>query len=169
MAAWLEPRLRPREGWALFILLVGTELLLVGAVTAANWVRRDDWLALVAGCAVLVGRWAGQRGWTRRAQILAGVNGGVLVSFSVVAGGPAEIPDLLSRWAVWMRPVSRLHTRQLATSTMLAQPLGTPRSTSAASAKATARCDGTVPAQPRRSLASSAPPATVTPTPGPTP
>jgi len=63
---WLVKKLRPREGWGTFLLLLVTVLCLPIAAIAAEWVPEDERLLLLALAALLVGRWLALRedwGW----------------------------------------------------------------------------------------------------------
>ncbi|MGD1993128.1 MAG: hypothetical protein PVI59_08050, partial [Anaerolineae bacterium] len=99
----LEDALRPREGWRLLILLVLTGVFLTGAVTAANWVPRDNLLLSLAILALLLGRWTAHREWTWWGQILLAVDTGLLATMSAVARGPHRVGDLIPRWKTWLQ------------------------------------------------------------------
>ena len=99
----LEDALRPREGWRLLILLTLSGVFLTGAVTAANWVARDNLLLPLAVLALLLGRWTAHRRWTGWGQVLLAVDTGLLVTLSIAAGGPDRVGDLIPRWKTWFQ------------------------------------------------------------------
>ena len=110
MIGWLINRLRPREGWGTFLLLMTTVLCLPAAVMAAEWVPEDEgllWLVLVA---LLVGRWLALRdGWGWNVWLLVGVSLGLLSALSVAAHvvlfspGSREVAlDFVHRWMIWL-------------------------------------------------------------------
>jgi transglutaminase-like putative cysteine protease len=99
----LEDALRPREGWRLLILLMLSGIFLTGAVTAANWVERDNLLLPLAVLALLLGRWGAHRQWTAWGQVLLAVDTGLLTTLSLAAGGPHRWGDLIPRWKTWVQ------------------------------------------------------------------
>lgn len=110
MIGWLVKRLRPREGWGTFLLLLTTVLCLPAAVMAAEWIPEDEgllWLVLVA---LLVGRWLALReGWGWNVWLPVGVSFGLLAALSVAAHVVVFLPgsrevalDFVHRWMVWL-------------------------------------------------------------------
>ena len=100
---YLERVLRPREGWRLLTLLTLSGVFLTGAVTAANWVARDNLLLPLAVLALLLGRWGAHRQWTWWGQVLLAVDTGLLATLSLAAGGPHRVDDLIPRWKTWFQ------------------------------------------------------------------
>jgi transglutaminase-like putative cysteine protease len=111
MIVWLVKRLRPREGWGTFLLLLGTVLCLPAAAVAAGWVPGDEGLLPLALVALVVGRWLALRedwGWT--VWLPVGASLGLLAALSVAAHVVLFLPgsgepafDFAQRWVVWLK------------------------------------------------------------------
>lgn len=111
MIRWLEQRLRPREGWGAFLLLMAVVLCTPAAAVAARWVPGDEgWLPL-ALVALLLGRWLALReDWGWAVWLPVGASLGLLASFSVAAhavlflpGGGEAAFDFARRWGTWLQ------------------------------------------------------------------
>jgi hypothetical protein len=95
--------LRPREGWAVFCLLVLTGLFLAVTVVAAEWVRGDEALVVTAMLALLAGRWTARRRWNGRSQVMFALDVGIPIVLATAARGPHRVVDLLIRWRAWFQ------------------------------------------------------------------
>jgi len=108
--AWLVNRLRPREGWGPFLLLLATVLCLPAAAMAAEWVPGDEgWLPL-AFVALLVGRWLALReDWGWDVWLPVGISLGLLAALSAAAHVVLFLPGsgeaafgFARRWVAWL-------------------------------------------------------------------
>lgn len=110
MLGWLVTRLRPKEGWYTFLLLLITVLCLPAAIVEANWIPNDRGLFLSVFFALLVGRWLALReSWGLDVWLLLGVPIGLLASLGVAAHtlpvppwASKEVSDFALRWQVWL-------------------------------------------------------------------
>jgi len=107
---WLVKKLRPREGWGTFLLLLVTVLCLPIAAIAAEWVPEDERLLLLALAALLVGRWLALReDWGWNVWLPVGASLGLLAALSVAAhvvpflpGSEKAVFDFVRRWVIWL-------------------------------------------------------------------